>query len=74
MGRTGVLQSAIDQGAVEDSLPAGRMLLLLQRSPAQEAALRDFIQATHTPRNPSYRQWLSWRSLAAFTGRRTRLP
>jgi subtilase family serine protease len=58
MGRTGALQSAIDQGAVEDSLPAGRMLLLLQRSPAQEAALRDFIQATHTPGNPSYHQWL----------------
>jgi subtilase family serine protease len=58
MGRTGALQSAIDQGAVEDSLPAGRMLLLLQRSPAQETALRDFIQATHTPGNPSYHQWL----------------
>jgi subtilase family serine protease len=57
MSRTGAIQSAIDQGAVEDSLPAGRMLLL-QRSPAQEAALRDFIQATHTPGNPSYHQWL----------------
>ena len=34
------------------------MLLLLQRSPAQEAALRDFIQAAHTPGNPSYHQWL----------------
>src|ERR1035441_8982307 len=40
MGRTGVLQSAIDQGAVEDSLPAGRMLLLLQGSPAQEGGPR----------------------------------
>jgi subtilase family serine protease len=50
--------SAIDQGAVEDSLPAGRMLLLLQRSPEQEAALEDFIQAAHTPGNPSYHQWL----------------
>ncbi|MGO9775296.1 MAG: Ig-like domain repeat protein [Terracidiphilus sp.] len=58
MGGSGAFQSAIDQGAVEDSLPAGRMLLLLQRSPAQEAALRDFIQATHTPGNPSYHQWL----------------
>ena len=52
------LQSPIDQGAVEDSLPAGRMLLMLQRSPAQEEALRDFIQAAHTPGNPSYHQWL----------------
>jgi len=45
-------------GAVEDSLPAGRMLLLLQRSPEQEAALADFIQAAHTPGSPSFHQWL----------------
>jgi hypothetical protein len=60
--RTGIFQpgsrSPIDQGAVEDSLPAGRMLLMLQRSSAQEEALRDFIQAAHTPGNPSYHQWL----------------
>src|ERR1035438_9980106 len=41
--------SGTDLGAVDDSLPAGRMLLLLQRSPEQEAALADFIQAAHTP-------------------------
>jgi len=58
LGQTEAFQSAIDQGAVEDSLPAGRMLLLLQRSPEQEAALRDFIQGAHTPGNPSCHQWL----------------
>ena len=51
-------QSGADLGAVEDSLPAGRMLLLLQRSPAQESALRDFIQAAHTPGNPGFHHWL----------------
>ena len=54
-----VIQAGVDQGAVEDSMPAGRMLLLLARSPAQEAALRDFIQAAHTPGNPSFHQWLT---------------
>jgi hypothetical protein len=56
--QSGLSQSGTDQGAVEDSLPAGRMLLLLQRSPEQEAALRDFIQAAHTPGSPSFHQWL----------------
>ena len=51
-------QSRTDLGAVEDSLPAGRMLLLLKRSPEQEAALADFIQAAHTPGNPAFHQWL----------------
>jgi hypothetical protein len=51
-------QARVDLGAVEDSLPAGRMLLLLQRSPEQESALADFIQAAHTPGSPSFHQWL----------------
>ena len=56
--QSGLSQSGTDLGAVEGSLPAGRMLLLLQRSPEQEAALRDFIQAAHTPGSPSFHQWL----------------
>jgi subtilase family serine protease len=56
---SGLSQPVTDLGAVEDSLLAGRMLLLLKRSPEQEAALNDFIQAAHTPGNPSYHQWLT---------------
>ncbi|MFY9855737.1 MAG: Ig-like domain repeat protein, partial [Terracidiphilus sp.] len=52
-------QTATDLGAVEDSLPAGRMLLLLQRPPQQESALTDFIQAAHTPGSASFHQWLT---------------
>jgi hypothetical protein len=51
-------ESGSDLGAVEDSLRAGRMLLLLQRSPEQEAALADFIQSAHTPGTPTFHQWL----------------
>jgi len=53
-----LIQYGTDLGAVEDSLATGRMMLLLQRSPQQEAALSDFIQAAHTPGNPAYHQWL----------------
>jgi hypothetical protein len=56
--QTGAGRTGSDQGAVEDSLPAGRMLLLLQRSPEQEATLEDFIQAAHTPGSASFHQWL----------------
>jgi hypothetical protein len=50
--------AASDQGAVDESLPAGRMLLLLSRSAAQESALQGFIQAAHTAGNPAYHKWL----------------
>ncbi len=50
---------SIDEGVVENSLPAGRMLLLLQRSASQEAALKDFIQDAHTPGNPAFHEWLT---------------
>ena len=53
-----IANPSLDQGAVEDSLPAGRMLLLLSRSSQQESALQDYIQAAHTPGNPSFHKWL----------------
>ena len=52
-------QAVTDQGAVDDGLPVGRMLLLLDRSTAQETALRDYIQVAHTPGNPAFHQWLT---------------
>jgi hypothetical protein len=52
-------QARFDQGVVADSFPAERMLMLLQRSPEQEAALRQFLQDVHTPGNPSYHKWLA---------------
>jgi len=57
--RSGSSTAAVDQGAVEDSLPAGRMLLLLARSPDQEEALQDYILAAHTPGSSSFHQWLT---------------
>jgi len=48
-----------DQGAVADSLPIHRMLLLLQRSPVQEAALRTLIDQQQSKSSPNYHQWLT---------------
>jgi len=52
-------QARYDQGAVVDSFPAERMLLLLKRSPARETALRQFIEDAHAPGRRSYHQWLT---------------
>jgi len=48
-----------DQGAVADSLPMHRMLLLLQRSAQQETALRTLIDQQQSKTSPSFHQWLT---------------
>ena len=48
-----------DQGAVADSQPINRMLLLLQRSPDQEQALRDLLDQQQSSSSPNYHQWLT---------------
>src|SRR5579863_3707526 len=48
-----------DKGAVADSLPAERLLLLLKRSPEKDVALQRFLQDAHTPGSSSYHQWLT---------------
>ncbi len=48
-----------DRGAVADSQPMRRMLLLLQRSPAQEASLRSLIDQQQSKASPNYHQWLT---------------
>src|ERR1700756_1888473 len=50
---------ASDLGAVDVSMPASRVLLLLKRPAAQEAALQQFIADAHTPGSASYHHWLT---------------
>ncbi len=47
-----------DQGAVEDWQPMNRMLLLLQRSPEQEAALRKLMEEQQGKDSPNFHKWL----------------
>jgi subtilase family serine protease len=48
-----------DQGAVADSQPMSRMLLLLQRSPEQDLALKQLIDAQQTKSSGRYHAWLT---------------
>jgi hypothetical protein len=52
-------QSRFDRGAVPNSFPAERMLLMLHRPPDREAGLQQFLQRVHTPGSASYHQWLT---------------
>ncbi len=51
--------AANDRGAAPDGMQLDRLQLVLQRSPAQETALRQFIAEENTPGSPSYHQWLT---------------
>src|ERR1700681_1767007 len=48
-----------DQGAVSDAQPLDRMLLLLQRAPEQEAALRQLLDDQLTLNSPKHHAWLT---------------
>jgi hypothetical protein len=54
-----LVKTGVDQGAVPDSFAAGRLLLLLNRPPKREAALRQFLRDAHTPGAAGYHQWLT---------------
>jgi trimeric autotransporter adhesin len=59
---------AHDMGAVDVSMPASRVLLLLKRPSQQEAALQQFIAEVHTPGTASYRHWLTPAQLGSEYG------
>lgn len=52
-------QAAFDQGLVPDSRPMPHMLLVLQRSPEQESALRNLLNEQQTAGSANYKAWLT---------------
>jgi subtilase family serine protease len=48
-----------DQGAAPPSLPMQRMFLVLQRSAAQETALRQLLDEQQDKSSPNYHKWLA---------------
>jgi len=48
-----------DQGIVSDATPMKRMMLLLQRSPAQETALRQLMDEQLSKESPNFHKWLT---------------
>jgi uncharacterized membrane protein len=61
-------RAEFDQGAVSDAMPATRMLLLLQRSPAQEASLRQLLDQQQDKSSPNYHAWLTPQQFATQFG------
>ncbi len=52
-------RAANDQGALPDSQPMTRMMLLLQRSAAQELELKQLMDAQQTKNSGNYHAWLT---------------
>src|SRR5437867_3461850 len=48
-----------DQGPVSDASPMKRMMLVLQRSPEQQAALSQFMDEQLSKDSPNFHQWLT---------------
>lgn len=48
-----------DRGAAPDSLPMERMLMVLERSPDQESALRRLLDEQQVKSSPNYHRWLT---------------
>jgi hypothetical protein len=57
-----------DRGSVADSLPMQHMLLLLKRSPQQEAALNTLIDQLHDPKSANFHAWLTAEQLGREFG------
>ncbi len=57
-----------DQGEAPASLPMQRMLLVLQRSPQQEAALDDLLEQQQDNSSPNYHRWLTPEQFGADFG------
>jgi hypothetical protein len=52
-------RSEFDQGSVDDATPMSRMLLVLQRSPEQQAALQELMQEQMFKEAPNFHKWLT---------------
>lgn len=52
-------RAEFDRGPAPGSLPMERMLLVLKRSPEQEAALEKFMAEQQDKSSPNYHHWLS---------------
>lgn len=61
-------KTSLEAGRVESSRSLGRMLLLLQPTSAQEAALEALLSEQQNPRSPQFHQWLTAAEFGARFG------
>jgi subtilase family serine protease len=52
-------RAEFDRGPVPASLPMGRILMVMKRSPAQQSAVESFLAQQLDKTSPNYHQWLS---------------
>ncbi|MGH9612533.1 MAG: protease pro-enzyme activation domain-containing protein, partial [Bryobacteraceae bacterium] len=52
-------RAEFDRGAARVDLPMDRMLLVLKRSPEQDAALKDLLEKQQVKSSPEYHRWLT---------------
>ena len=52
-------RAEFDQGPVSDAAPMKRMMLLLRRSPEQQAALSKFMDEQLSKDSPNFHKWLT---------------
>ena len=52
-------RAEFDRGAVADAQPVTRMLMLLQRSAGQEAALQQLMEEQQSKNSPNFHAWLT---------------
>ncbi len=52
-------QKQFDQGTAPGSTPTGRMMLVLERSAAQQRALTQYLGDLQNPVSPAYHRWLT---------------
>ena len=57
-----------DQGRVDDSLELEHIILLLKRTPEQEAALEARIDEIHNQKSPLFHQWLTSEEMGSCYG------
>ncbi len=53
------VQAGFDRGPAPESMPAERLMLILKRSPQQEADLQSYLQAIQDPSSPEFHRFLS---------------
>lgn len=61
-------RAEFDRGTVADSQPMNRMMLVLQRSPEQQAALSALMDEQQTKNSPNYHAWLTPNAFAQQFG------
>src|SRR6266568_700744 len=52
-------QPKYDRGPAPVSMPASRLLLVLQRSAEQEASLQTYLESLQDPNSPNFHKWLT---------------